>query len=75
MKKINLKSKDKPIKIKMKKYFDDRGYFQEIFLKKLFNLDVKFTAVAKSKKMLSEAYIFSLKISRQNLFLWQKEKY
>ena len=33
MKKINLKKINKPIKINQKKYFDNRGYFQEIFLK------------------------------------------
>ena len=37
MKKINLKKISKPIKIKMKQYFDNRGFFQEIFLKKAFN--------------------------------------
>ena len=51
MKKINLKKFNYPIKINQKIFFDKRGFFQEIFLKKKFNLNIKFTAVAKSKKM------------------------
>ena len=50
MKKINLKKINEPIKISQIKYFDNRGYFQEIFLKKFFSLNIKFTAIAKSKK-------------------------
>ena len=48
--KINLKKLNIPIKISKKKYFDRRGYFQEIYLKKLTGLNIKFTAIAKSKK-------------------------
>ena len=69
MKKINFKSKNKPIKIKMKKYFDHRGYFQEIFLKKLFNLDIKFTAIAKSKKKVIRGLHFQLK-DKQTKFIF-----
>ena len=50
MTKINLKKNKFPVKIKMKKYLDKRGFFQEIFLEKNFNLKLKFTAIAKSKK-------------------------
>ena len=53
---INLKNLSNPLKINQKKFFDSRGYFQEIFLNKKFNLNIKFTAIAKSKKMLSEGY-------------------
>ena len=49
--KINLKKINIPVKIHKKKYFDKRGYFQEIYLKKQMNLNIKFTAIAKSKKM------------------------
>ena len=44
--KINFKNKNKPFKIIQKKYFDKRGYFQEIYLNKIINLDIKFTAIA-----------------------------
>ena len=54
---INLKKINRPIKIIQKKFFDQRGYFQEIFLNKKFNLNIKFTAIAKSKKMSLEDYI------------------
>ena len=50
MKKINLKKLKKPIKINQKIFFDKRGSFQEIFLKKNFGLNIKFTAIANSKK-------------------------
>ena len=33
--KINLKNQKAPLKIKQPKYFDNRGYFQEIFLARL----------------------------------------
>ena len=32
--KINLKKINIPVKINQKRYFDKRGYFQEIYLKK-----------------------------------------
>ena len=47
--KINLKNQKVPLKINQSKYFDKRGYFQEIFLNSKFNLKIKFN-VAKSKK-------------------------
>ena len=48
--KINLKNQKVPLKIKQLKHFDNRGYFQEIFLHRNLNLKIKFTALAKSKK-------------------------
>ena len=51
MKNINLNKITYPVKIKQNIFFDQRGFFQEIFLKKKFNLNIKFTAIAKSKKM------------------------
>ena len=45
MKKIN-----EPFLLKKKRYFDKRGFFQELYLKKNFNIDANFTAIAYSKK-------------------------
>ena len=50
MKKINLSKLNQPIKISQKKYHDERGFFQEIYLEKNFGLKIKFTAIASSKK-------------------------
>ena len=50
MKNLKLNKINYPVRIKQKIFFDKRGFFQEIFLKKKFNLNVKFTAIAKSKK-------------------------
>ena len=65
--KINLKKVSQPIKINQKKFFDQRGYFQEIFLKKYFNLDVKFTALAKSKKNVIRGLHFQIKNQQTKL--------
>ena len=67
MKKINLKKINKPIKINQKKYFDNRGYFQEIFLKKYFSLNIKFTAIAKSKKRVIRGLHFQIKNKQTKL--------
>tara|TARA_Y100000816_G_C26079196_1_gene568552 strand:- start:1274 stop:1795 length:522 start_codon:yes stop_codon:yes gene_type:complete len=47
---MNLKKSLSPVVIKQKKFRDKRGFFQEIYLEKNFNLKVKFTATAYSKK-------------------------
>jgi len=65
--KINLKKINRPIKINQKKFFDQRGYFQEIFLKKYFNLDIKFTALAKSKKNVIRGLHFQIKNQQTKL--------
>ena len=67
--KINLKNQKVPLKIKQSKYFDNRGYFQEIFLNKKFNLKIKFTAVAKSKKNVIRGLHFQLK-DKQTKFIY-----
>ena len=67
--KLNLKKHLAPKKIYQKKYFDKRGYFQEIFLKKNFNLNVKFTAIAKSKKNVIRGLHFQKK-NQQSKFLY-----
>ena len=46
MKNLSLK---RPFTFKNKIFFDNRGYFQELYLKKKINLNPKFTAVAYSK--------------------------
>ena len=65
--KINLKNQRVPLKIKQSKYFDNRGYFQEIFLNKKFNLKIKFTAVAKSKKNVIRGLHFQKKNQQTKL--------
>jgi len=40
----------RPILIKTKKFFDKRGFFQEIYLKKHHKLNIIFSAIAYSKK-------------------------
>ena len=60
MKNFNLNKISKPFKIKQKMFFDKRGYFQEIYLKKNFNLNIKFTAIAKSKKNVIRGLHFQL---------------
>jgi len=69
MKFINLKNITKPIKIKQNIYLDSRGYFQEIFMKKNFGLNLKFTAIAKSKRNVIRGMHFQLK-NKQTKFLY-----
>ena len=61
MKKKKLSNISKPIKVNQKKFFDKRGYFQELYLKKNLNLNIKFTAVARSKKNVIRGMHFQLK--------------
>ena len=68
--KINLKKINRPVKINQKKFFDQRGYFQEIFLKKYFNLDIKFTALAKSKKNVIRGLHFQNPPYAQGKLVW-----
>ena len=51
----------KPYIFKKIKYFDNRGYFQEIFLEKEFKKKIKFTAIAFSKKNVIRGLHFQLK--------------
>ena len=51
----------KPYIFKKTKYFDNRGYFQEIFLEKEFKKKIKFTAIAFSKKKCDKRLTFSIK--------------
>jgi len=48
-------------KIHKKKFFDKRGFFQELFLQKEFNTRVNFIAVAYSKKNVIRGMHFQLK--------------
>ena len=57
---INLSKSQTAIKLKSKRFFDKRGFFQELFLKKKYNLYINFTALAYSKKCNSR-YAFSIK--------------
>ena len=45
-----MKKTTKPYLLKNKRYFDKRGFFQELFLQKSFNTKSIFTALAFSKK-------------------------
>ena len=69
MKNINLDKISHPILIKQKIFFDKRGFFQEIFLKKKFNLNVKFTAIAKSKKNVIRGLHFQIR-DKQTKFIY-----
>ena len=62
---INLSKSQTAIKLKSKRFFDKRGFFRNFSLKK-YNLNIKFTALAYSKKCNSR-YAFSIKkINKQN---------
>ena len=51
----------KPILIRGLKYFDKRGFFQEIYLKKKINIRILFTALAYSKKNVIRGLHFQIK--------------
>ena len=51
----------KPIKLRSKQFFDKRGFFQELFLKKKYFINIKFTAIAKSKKRVIRGMHFQRK--------------
>ena len=56
-----MKNLHKPYILKKTKYFDSRGYFQEIFLEKEIKKKIKFTAIANSKKDVIRGLHFQLK--------------
>ena len=64
---MNLNQLTIPVKIKNDKFKDKRGYFQEIYLKKKFNLQIKFTAIAYSKKNVIRGLHFQLKNKQSKL--------
>ena len=70
MKNLNLNKISYPIKIKQKMFFDNRGFFQEIFLKKNLNLNVNFTAIAKSKKNVIRGLHFQTKKTSKQRFIY-----
>lgn len=51
----------KPYLIKKKKFFDKRGFFQELFLEKEIKIKSKFTALANSKKNVIRGMHFQLR--------------
>ena len=67
MKKIDLIRIKIPLKINQKMYFDKRGSFQEVFLKKKFGLNIKFTAIANSKKNVIRGLHFQYKNKQSKL--------
>ena len=69
MKKIDLKKLRDPIKLQTRIFYDSRGYFQEVFRKNNFGLDLKFTAIAFSKKNVIRGMHFQLK-NKQTKFLY-----
>ena len=56
-----MKKFNKPLVFKKKKYFDKRGFFQELFLKKELKTEINFTAMAYSKKNVIRGMHFQLK--------------
>ncbi len=67
MKNLKLDKISYPVKINQNIFFDKRGFFQEIFLKKKFNLNIKFTALAKSKKNVIRGLHFQIKDKQTKL--------
>ena len=67
MKNLNLNKISIPVKLKQKIYSDQRGFFQEIFLKKKLGLNIKFTAIAKSKKNVIRGLHFQIKYQQTKL--------
>jgi dTDP-4-dehydrorhamnose 3,5-epimerase-like enzyme len=58
------------------KFDDSRGYFREIFLKKLFKKKkFIFWCMSKSKKMFLEECTYKQKAPKQKLYRLLKEKY
>ena len=62
-----MKKNYKPIVIRKKKYKDNRGFFQELFLKKEIKLNINFTAIAKSKKNVIRGLHFQSKNKQTKL--------
>ncbi len=56
-----MKKIDKPFIFTSKRYFDKRGFFQEVFLKKEFRISPIFTAIAHSKQKVIRGMHFQLK--------------
>ena len=56
-----MKKISKPFVFSSKRFFDKRGYFQELYLKKNFMIPAKFTAIAHSKKKVIRGMHFQLK--------------
>jgi dTDP-4-dehydrorhamnose 3,5-epimerase and related enzymes len=64
---MSLKNLKKPSLIKPKKFRDRRGFFQELHLEKKFNLKIKFTASAYSKKNVIRGLHFQFKNMQSKL--------
>jgi len=56
-----MKNFKKPFLFSSKRFFDNRGFFQELYLKKNFNSNAIFTAIAYSKKNVIRGMHFQLK--------------
>tara|TARA_S200000501_G_C20593884_1_gene642791 strand:+ start:207 stop:722 length:516 start_codon:yes stop_codon:yes gene_type:complete len=56
-----MKQIDKPFIYSSKRYFDKRGFFQELYLKKNFKTSAIFTAIAHSKQKVIRGMHFQLK--------------
>ena len=65
--KLNLNKISNPTKLKSKLFIDPRGFFQEIFLNKKLGLNIKFTAIAKSKKNVIRGLHFQIKSQQTKL--------
>ena len=65
----------KPIFLRGIKYFDKRGFFQEIYLKKKINVKILFTALAFSKKNVIRGLHFQTKKNKLKLYMLLKVKF
>ena len=68
-----MKNIDKPFIFKSKRYFDKRGFFQEIFLKKEFRISTIFTAMAHSKQKVIRGMHFQLKNKQTKTLFYHKK--
>ena len=57
---------NKPILLKGKKYYDKRGFFQEIYLFRKYKVKVIFSAIAYSKKCNKRAPLSKTKQTNKN---------
>ena len=71
---MNLNLAKLPIKIVQKKFKDKRGYFQEVYLQKKFKLNIKFTAIANSKKNVIRGLHFQHRNKQSKLIYVSKGK-
>ena len=69
-----MKKIKKPFLLLSKRFYDNRGFFQELYLKKNFNTNANFTAIAHSKKNVIRGMHFQVISSQEKLISVVKGK-